>query len=396
MSDSDATISDTGEGGGRKVDPGFSRNIKIIGGVLAVVIVIVVFIVWKAFGNSGAGNARAVKIDQGMTTGQQKTDIEQTPAMQAKLQQIQLAESEKAQKEGRSYVPAEAIGTVEPVPPPTPMPTPTPSTMQVANSNMAYGGGMSQDQMQTIREGLRTQLAMIVPQQVAAGSPRQSLSFRDDRKDKADEPKTGTQPATASSAIASINNQSAATTIVAPLEIVAAKLANPITAIMGKPSYASATISAGPLKGAFLIGTSTLNENETIETSFTMMRVGNKAYKIDAIILDEQTADAGVKGNVDRRLLQRYVLPVALATAQGYYTAASQTGSTILAVTTGTAGTTSPPPTTDQAINAGVAAGLGIAGKEVQKAANEPIRSSVNRDMTIGILFRAAVKDEIK
>ena len=127
-----------------------------------------------------------------------------------------------------------------------------------------------------------------------------------------------------------------------------------------------------------------------------MMRLGNKGYKIDAIVLDEQTADAGVKGSVDRRILQRYVLPVALAAAQGYYQASSQTGSTILAVTTGTAASSTPAPTSEQAQNAGIAAGLGIASKEVQKSAAEPIRSSVSRDMSIGILFRAAVKDEIK
>jgi hypothetical protein len=385
---SDSTIQAEG---GRTVDPGFKRNMKIIGGFVVVVAVIVLFLVMTAGGSEKpSGGARVVSIDQGMSTGQAKGEIEQTPAMQAKLQQIQQAEAAEAKKEGRSYVPTESIGRLEPVEPPAP--PPTPSTMQVAQNNMQTGG-MSQEQLQSIREGLRTQLAMIVPTQVQSGAPRQSLSFRDERAAQSG-PAT-TQPASPA-ATAGLSNQSAGPVIVPPLEIVAAKLANPITAIMGKPSYASAIIMAGPLKGAFLTGTSTLNENETIETTFTTMRLGNKGYKVDAIILDEQTADAGVKGDVDRRILQRYVLPVAVAAAQGYFTASAQTGSTVLAVSTGTAAIGQPPPTSEQARNAGIAAGLGIAGKEVQKSANEPIRSSVQRDMTIGILFRAAVKDEIK
>lgn len=386
---------------GRQVDPGFKRNMKVIGGFMVAVLVVVGVVLYGAMSGGGTPsgkNANVVSIDQGMAAGQAKPELEQTPAMQAKLQQMQQAEAEKAQREGRSYVPAEAIGKVEPVEPPAPVaPPPTASTMQVSQNNMQVGG-MSQDQMQAIREGLRTQLALIVPAQVSSGAPRQSLSFRDAQESgRGNAPAAGGAPATpgapaAASAVAGSN----APTIVPPLEIVPARLANPITAIMGKPSYASAIITAGPLAGAFLTGTSTLNENETIETTFTTMRLGNKGYKVDAIILDEQTADAGVKGEMDRRILERYVLPVAVAAAQGYFTAASQTGSQILAVSTGTAAVGSPAPTSEQARNAGAAAGLRIASQEVQKAANQPIRSSVTRDMTIGILFRAAVKEEIK
>lgn len=389
MSDENSQI----EGGGRKVDPGFSRNMKIIGIFLIVVLGAFALLLFSVLGGgSKSSKSERVAISPGIQQGQVKSDGEQTPSMQRMLEERQAAEAAQAQKEGRSYVPTEAIGSVEPVVPAAPPPA---STMQVSMENVNYQGNA--DQAQAIREGLRNQLMAIIPASVNQGAPRQSLSFNRDRQSTQSGSQASGQPGTGpgvAQPAARLPEPSRA--IIPPLEIMTAKLANPITAIMGKPSYASALITSGEFKGAFLTGTSTLNENETIETNFTLMRFGDKGYKIDAIVLDEQTADAGVKGDIDRRILQRYVLPIAVAAAQGYYTAASQTGSTVLAVGVGTGATSAPPPTSEQARNAGIAAGLGIASKDIQKNAEQPIRASVSRDMTIGILFRAAVKDEIK
>lgn len=400
MSDLDVGVGPSigGAPAARPVDQGFLRTLKIVGAVVVVAVALVIYLLVKyASGGSSSGDSGAAAvINAGANSVQEKQDAQQSDAMQQMLRQRQAMEAEQARREGRTHIPSEVVGSVEPVKQ-APAPELPPSTMQNAYANVNYGGGPNSDQIQTLRAGLRNQLLAIVPQPSDSGDGvRQSISV--DRRQQSSAGQSGSdQPVAQQRVSAQASSQSASSqaggsgqVLIQALEIVTGKLANPITAIMGKPSYASALITSGPFAGAFLTGTSTMNENETIEVTFNMMRFGNKAYKIDAIVLDEQTANAGVQGDIDRRLLQRYLLPITVAMAQGYFAASAQTGSTLI-TGTGTIGTATPPPTYEQARNAGIAAGLGTLNKDVQKAAQEPIRSSVQRDMPIGILFRAPV-----
>ena len=106
---------------------------------------------------------------------------------------------------------------------------------------------------------------------------------------------------------------------------------------------------------------------------------------------------AAIDGTVDRRVLQRYVMPIALAMAQGFYTAKAQTGSTITSIG-GAGGATAaisvPVPTTEQARSAGIAKGLEIAGQDVQKQAQLPLLVTRERSYPIGVLFTAPVLED--
>lgn len=385
----------------RPIDKGFLRNVKVIGGAVAVVSVIVVFVAYKSIGSSGSKVNESVSVNTGIPVGQMKNGEDQTPAMQEKLRAQQLADAERARREGRSYIPEDPIGSVQPVTPAAerpsaPAPMPTESTMQVTMSNLAtssgYGGGQQDGNM---RKALEAQMAMMFPTSVAeGGQARQSISRATTQAPASGSAASGAGQAQASAAGAASSGSAAP--VIQALEIHTAKLANPITAIKGKQAYSSAIITSGPFAGAFLTGTSTLNDVENIETVYNMMRIGNKAYRVDAIVLDEQTADAGMRGDIDRRILQRYVLPISVALAQGYFTAAAQTGTQVVSGTGGVLASQTPAPTEEQALNAGRAAAMGIIQRDVQQAAQAPIRASVNRDMNIGILFRAPVKDEVK
>ena len=182
------------------------------------------------------------------------------------------------------------------------------------------------------------------------------------------------------------------------LTIAPAELTSDIRLPAGSQTFASARITAGPAAGAFLVGTAKVLD-EGLEIGFTQMRLGESVYRVDAIVLDETTASAAIEGNVDRRILQRYVFPVALAMAQGFFAAKSLTGSTIVAIGGGGAAipaVTTPPPSSEQARSAGIASGLDLASQQVQKSAQQPIVVSRGKSYPVGILFRAPVAEELR
>ena len=95
----------------------------------------------------------------------------------------------------------------------------------------------------------------------------------------------------------------------------------------------SATITAGPLQGAYLIGEAapmTLSGDvEDVGVQMTQMRFKNRLYPIDAILLNEQTASDMMEADIDRHIISKQVLPVIMAGLSGlstFFTAQGQTG----------------------------------------------------------------------
>src|SRR3546814_1473021 len=73
------------------------------------------------------------------------------------------------------------------------------------------------------------------------------------------------------------------------LRIAPGRLESPLNT--DKTRYASATITAGPLAGAFLLGQSTpmtlSGDVEDVSVQLTQMRFKDQVYPIDAIVLNE-------------------------------------------------------------------------------------------------------------
>lgn len=373
----------------KKIDPGFAKNVKIIAGVgiTAIVVVVGLFVFMKPKSTVDTNvNMMAARGGPSQTTG-----AEPTPAMDKKLSERQSIEAKEAEKRGATYFPKESIGKTTPVE--------TPAEVKV--EPQPYGGSQYRpalqadpsDQMRLA--GLKRQLDAIFPDsknQSGSGELRQTLSGERGQQQMGGLRQSLDQAGSPASATGTLNQ---GRKVITALEIHVGEMANPINVGQGKTSFASARITSGRFSGAYLIGTATLNDEETIETKFTDMRYGNQSFKIDAIVLDEQTADAGLRGDIDRRILQRYVLPVTLGTVQGYVTAKSQAGTTVVIGAGGATQMSTPVPTEDQAVNAGIAVGLQQAQSDVQKEAQKPIRGATRRGLSVGILFRSDVMEGV-
>lgn len=381
---------ETIEGGAaqpRRMDPAFKRNLYVVGGVVAVCLTLVL-----AVAMSGGSKQQQLVADSQLTLGSgQVQRVESvTPDMAAKLERKQAEESEDARRRGQTYIPPDNVGEVQPV------------AMNAGPSNFAvgtapvttHGSGSTGESDLRRREGLQRQLEGLLRESGVNSAVRQRI--------QAESGPTGSpqQAAPRSTAVAgaaaALSPQPLRREVIGGLTIHAAELTSDIKIPSNASGFATGRITAGPAAGAFLTGTAKVVD-EALEITFNQMRLNGRVYQVNARVLDETTAGAAIEGNVDRRLLQRYVFPVVLAAAQGFYTARAQTGSTVVVVgagsTTGT-GIEEPPPSTEQARAAGIAAGMQIAGQEVQKQAQAPIVVSRERGFPVGVLFNTAVTEE--
>lgn len=349
----------------RKLDKGFRRNLIIIGAVAGIAVLVLAFIVVRGIG--GKKDLRSSKVELGMQASSAAPG-NLTPAMLAKLEAKQRDESRIAAESNQSYVPPDA---------PPVVPVPSAQGSAYARGSVPVTRASNEADARR-RDGLTQQLAALVSPALDGGV-RQSIHA-------AGAASAPAVPASAASAPSNTGN-----TLIAGLQIVAAELTSDLEIATGSQGFASARITSGPAAGAFLVGSAHV-VGEGLEITFNQMRLGDKVYPISAIALDEGTASNAVSSNVDRRLLQRYVFPVVLAMAQGFYNATSQTGSTVVGVGNSTeVGVATPAPTSEQARAAGAAAGLSLAQREVQRAAQAPIIVSRGKNYPVGILFRTPV-----
>lgn len=364
----------------RKVDPSFVRNMKIIAGVgvVAIVAVVLIFVYFR----SGSKSETAVEVSATNHGAVQSVKMEQTPAMQEMLLKKQEEEVAAAKANGKGiYIPPDPVGKTENV---------ADATKPVSTPVEVVPVVLPPDPMDAMRrEGLKRQLDAMFPVSASAGGGiRQNLAADTTASAPQDAARQtlGGAPASGATAAAAAGKK-----IITALEIIPGAMANPINVAQGKTAFASAKITAGKYTGAYLVGTATLNDEESIDTTLTSMRFGDKSYRINAKVLDETTADAGLRGEIDRRILQRYVLPMTLGVVQGYVTAKSQTGSQVIIGTGGATQANVPIPTEEQAINTGFGVGLQQAQTDIQKEAQKPIRGTTHRDVPMGILFLSDV-----
>lgn len=400
----------------RRFDPSFKRNVMIIGGMFAVsALAIAALLMFRA---SGTKQINTAAVDVGRSGGSIQSDGAMSPAMRDALKAKQEAEKRQAEQSGQGvYIPPETLNVPQAVKPAParPVEPPPATTGQVPVAapldQSALEAARQRDAMR--RAGLERQIGALLTANATGAMPAR-VTF-------AAATGQGSQPTQLAQATAQSSSAVAARTVAQPaqgaatgaaggangvaplvegLEIVAAETASPIDTYRTK--YASARIVSGKLKGAFLTGSVSQTEDGLL-VSYNMMRHAGKTYQVDAVGLDEKTSTDALDASVDRRYLQRFVIPVVMATAAGYAQARAQTGSTIVdiggGVTTGTtgsaqtsvAGISTPAPTVEQARNAGINAGLGILQQEVAKAAAKPFQMTLPDGTPIGILFRTPV-----
>jgi hypothetical protein len=184
-------------------------------------------------------------------------------------------------------------------------------------------------------------------------------------------------------------------------EILPATLRTPIDTY--KSQLVLVRIEGGALEGAELRGQvvpmKASGDVEDVGMRFTSMRFKGQYYEIDAIALNEQTATDAMNGDVDRRIFDRFVMPVLMAGLSGastYFTAVG-TPSTSVATGVGDAAVivdqerASREDAKNQGIGGAIDKGVQIGERAIDRAAAKPNRVTLERDLALGIMFNAPV-----
>lgn len=379
----------------RKFDPGFSRNMRIVGGGLVVGVMTIVGVVYFFSGGNESLLPPSSKIQ--ISGGTQASNDGLTPAMREKLARAQTQEAAMAARQGESYIPPDVLPTA----PNEPMLTPEAQARATEAEVQANAQAV-----QAINE--RNQIRLAAAQQMLASAltrpdvERVSVQAEDVDAKAGNAGNGAASPAAPASAA-----QRDASMVVDMMEIFGARLSSPVDT--DSSAFASAEITTGKLAGAYLIGQVRL-AGEGVQFEFTGMRHKNVTYPINAIALDQTTSTSAVQGELDRKLLQRYVFPVLMAYTGAYATAKAQVpltttplnsalppstssdGQTIVLPSGYTDyGITRPSPTAPQARAAGVAAAVSAGNSVTSKLAAEPVRVSMPNGTSIGIMFRQPV-----
>ncbi len=164
------------------------------------------------------------------------------------------------------------------------------------------------------------------------------------------------------------------------------------------PGPVLALMVSGPLKGAKLLGTFTV-QNDYLTLTFNTLVYEGQDIDIDAIALDPETTLPGLATEVDHRYLQRIVLPAAAAFVEGFADAISQTDATSIVIDTSGGGTTTTATDQDLDTEEEVALGVKEAGEEVRDIIEEmadevEVLVKIHAGTPIGILFTSAVTEE--
>jgi hypothetical protein len=370
----------------RSFDSGFKRNMSIIGITAVVALVVIVAAIWTAKSKADAGNSKIDKTAIAAGQGSFGTSTTApTPSEEERLKRVQGKESDKAKESNDTYIPKDNPLNVEKFKAPE-----TQNNGSGAGYNYAAGnnqGNQGDPQRDgNIRKGIEAQLNAILaraeppPPQVAAPYAN-PLG-----------PNTATAAAANASTVASAGSPATQDSLITGLSIAGARLVSPYDS--DKTSYISAEITAGPLTGAFVTGVGTLNANEGVAMRFTRMKFQGENYAIDATALDSKTSSDAMSADIDRKLLSRYVLPLAFVSAQAYMTALSKPSQAIQAIATlGGAGATTPVATTPaattlQATASAASAGLGQA---IEKLGTQTPAAYIPIDTSIALLFNVTV-----
>lgn len=150
-------------------------------------------------------------------------------------------------------------------------------------------------------------------------------------------------------------------------------------------SVVRAQIGSGALKGGIALGKA-VRLDEGLQIEFKAAALNGCTFKIAAIAVDETTSQDVVSGKYDGRIAARFVFPVLLDGIRAFASAKAQTGSTVVLVN-GSTGTTSPPPSTEQAKNAMIAASVTAIDAGIKQTLPTTPQVTLAMGTSIGILF---------
>lgn len=160
------------------------------------------------------------------------------------------------------------------------------------------------------------------------------------------------------------------------------------------PGPVLAQIASGPLIGSRLLG-SFEKQNEVLTLSFNTIVIDGIATSVDAVALDPDTTLPGLATEVDRRIFQRVILPMAAEFVQGAAQAVADSGRLTVTIQGETVSEQSEDANTDQEI----ASGIEEAGEELSDILEEmggtiEVLVRIESGTPMGILFLQPVVQE--
>lgn len=159
------------------------------------------------------------------------------------------------------------------------------------------------------------------------------------------------------------------------------------------PGPVLAEMLSGPFKGGRLIGTFSSTDDVLIIEFQAVVR-DDKQYQIDAVALDPDTTLAGVATDVDRRYIERIILPAAASFVSGFGNAVAEVATT---TTVPESGEFALEQTEDPDIGEAYAAGASSAADSLANVIRENAATArpivrVAAGTALGILFTEAVQ----
>lgn len=160
------------------------------------------------------------------------------------------------------------------------------------------------------------------------------------------------------------------------------------------PGPVLAQIMSGPLKGSRIIGDFD-TQREHLTLNFGTLIYQDESLDVEAVALDPGTSLPGLATEVDKRYLQRIVLPAAAAFVEGLANAISESGRTNVTIQGETVAESTNEADNDQE----VASGVEEAGQEVRDIIDEEVDDietliRIEAGTPMGILFLEPVVRE--
>ncbi|MDM7322258.1 MAG: DotG/IcmE/VirB10 family protein [Gammaproteobacteria bacterium] len=365
----------------QKIDPGAKRNLLIIGGVVggAVLIMAAMALMSNNSGERAQKGDTPTSIAGGMSE-KTRTD-ELTPYELDKLNRVTEQRAQEAAKKGETFIPPEVPLIKDSSPPPSSL---EPVRYDTDRSSR-WGQGYDEERMQRVMQGFQAQLGRLAQMNMApstSSAERYPVAER-----QANLPSETTTPKAPP-----VNE---GVVLVEGLHLAAAELLSPVET--EKTSFASAKIVSGPLAGGTLYGTAQMVADQGVHIRFNRLLLNGASYTgsytVNAVALDPAVSHDTLSADVDRKIFERYVLPVFGAAASAYLRAKAQPAQTLVLGTsaTGVSQVIQPEYQTKQAAAQGLASGVEQLLSEYSSARAKP-SATIPAGAPIGVLFLDPVK----
>lgn len=377
----------------KTLHPGAKRNLMIIGGAVGVAAVATAaMVVTSTRPAVQEANLPKTTVEQSFDTASRTPSGNLTEEERNRLDRVTAQKADEAAKRGTTYIPSEV--PMVPQPNETDVRPAAPGMNYTPGATYAAGGGSAVDQerMQRVMQGFQVQLGRIA-QINAAPSTTRAERYASDSVAEAKPMATASANPGSNTTVAAQTSQAQHTAapvdvVVGALHLAAAELASPIDT--DKTSFASAKIASGPLQGATVYGVTQMVADQGVRIKFNRMLWSGKSFAINAIALDPSVSHDTISAQVDRKIFERYVLPLVGATASAYFQAIGQAGQQIIVGPGDVPVVVQPELKAKEAAAQGLAAGVAQAMNEYSRNQSVP-SAKLPEGTPIGILFLDSV-----